>query len=132
MTCSPHFVKPKRDSYMERIPQNTPKENNSDLTFRGYLAGTTPALSARSFFFRCAGAICSARGLCGLLVVFSASSVGAVCGKRVKLYYRFSDKSRMVLTRSMATTNDIQEEEDRKSTRLNSSHDVISRMPSSA
>ena len=26
MTCSPRFVKPKRDSYMERIPQNTPKE----------------------------------------------------------------------------------------------------------
>ena len=26
MTCPPCFVKPKRDSYMERIPQNTPKE----------------------------------------------------------------------------------------------------------
>ena len=26
MTCPPHFVKPKRDSYMERIPQNTSKE----------------------------------------------------------------------------------------------------------
>ena len=26
MTCPPRFVKPKRDSYMERIPQNTPKE----------------------------------------------------------------------------------------------------------
>ena len=26
MTCPPHFVKPKRNSYMERIPQNTPKE----------------------------------------------------------------------------------------------------------
>ena len=26
MTCSPHFMKPKRDSYMERIPQNMPKE----------------------------------------------------------------------------------------------------------
>ena len=26
MTCSPRFVKPKRDSYMERIPQNTDKE----------------------------------------------------------------------------------------------------------
>ena len=25
MTCSPHFVKPKRDSYMEKIPQNTSK-----------------------------------------------------------------------------------------------------------
>ena len=29
----------------------------------------------------------------------------------VKSYYCFMDKSRMVLTRSMATTNDIQEEE---------------------
>ena len=26
MTCTPRFVKPKRDSYMERIPRNTPKE----------------------------------------------------------------------------------------------------------
>ena len=26
MTCPPRFVKPKRDSYMEKIPQNTPKE----------------------------------------------------------------------------------------------------------
>ena len=51
MTCSPRFMKPKRDSYMERIPQNPPKENNSDLTFRGYLAGTTPVISARSFLF---------------------------------------------------------------------------------
>ena len=41
-----------------------------------------------------------------------ASSVGAVCGnKRVKSYYRFPNKSRMVLTRSMATINDIQKEE---------------------
>ena len=29
----------------------------------------------------------------------------------VKSYYRFPDKSCMVLTRSMATTNDVQEEE---------------------
>ena len=26
MTYPPRFVKPKRDSYMERIPQNTPKK----------------------------------------------------------------------------------------------------------
>ena len=26
MTCPPHFEKPKRDSYMERIPQNMPKK----------------------------------------------------------------------------------------------------------
>ena len=26
MICPPRFVKPKRDSYMERIPQNTSKE----------------------------------------------------------------------------------------------------------
>ena len=52
------------------------------------------------------------RVLCDLLVIFLASSVGAVCGKRVvKSYCRFPDKSRMVLTCSMATTNDIQEEE---------------------
>ena len=25
MTCPPRFVKPKKDSYMERIPQNTSK-----------------------------------------------------------------------------------------------------------
>ena len=31
--------------------------------------------------------------------------------RSVKSYNRFPDKSRMVLTRSMATTNDIQEEE---------------------
>ena len=31
--------------------------------------------------------------------------------RSVKSYYRFPHKSRMVLTRSMATTNDIQEEE---------------------
>ena len=30
--------------------------------------------------------------------------------RSVKSYYRFPHKSRMVLTRSMATTNDIQEE----------------------
>ena len=77
------------------------------------MAGTTPVPSARPFSFHCAGAVCSARGLCGLLVVFPASSVDAVCGKphNVKSYYRFLHKSRMVLTRSMATTNDIQEEE---------------------
>ena len=26
MTCTPRIVKPKKDSYMERIPRNTPKE----------------------------------------------------------------------------------------------------------
>ena len=26
MACPPRFVKPKRDSYMEKIPQNMPKE----------------------------------------------------------------------------------------------------------
>ena len=26
MTCSPRFKKTKKDSYMKRIPQNTPKE----------------------------------------------------------------------------------------------------------
>ena len=31
--------------------------------------------------------------------------------RSVKSYYRFPHKSRMVLTHSMATTNDIQEEE---------------------
>ena len=93
MTYFPRFVKPKRDPYMERILQNTPKETSirkrlllqgkgvkpyyyknqapsrskvriiypllhsravrisSDLTFGGYLAGTTPVLSVRSFLF---------------------------------------------------------------------------------
>ena len=48
--------------------------------------------------------------LCDLLVIFSASSVGAVCGKRSTLLL-FGQKSYMVLTRSMATTNEVQEEE---------------------
>ncbi|XP_030925069.1 uncharacterized protein LOC115952132 [Quercus lobata] len=40
-------------------------------------------------------AISIVRGLCDLLVIFSASSVGAICGKRFadcKPYYRFLDK----------------------------------------
>ena len=48
--------------------------------------------------------------LCDLLVIFSASSVGAVCGKCSTLSLP-RQKSYMVLTRSMATTNDVQEEE---------------------
>ena len=48
--------------------------------------------------------------LCDLLVIFSASSVGAVCGKHSTLSLP-RQKSYMVLTRSMATTNDVQEEE---------------------
>ena len=44
------------------------------------------------------------------MVLFSASSVGAVCGKRSTLSLP-RQKSYMVLTRSMATTNDVQEEE---------------------
>ena len=48
--------------------------------------------------------------LCDLLVIFSASSVGVVCGKRSTLSLP-RKKSYMVLTRSMATTNNVQEEE---------------------
>ena len=42
------------------------------------MAGTTLVLSAKVLSCCCAGAIRSARGLCDLLVVFSASSVTVV------------------------------------------------------
>ena len=48
---------------------------------------------------------------CDLLVIFSASSVGAVSRNRRSTLSLPRQKSYMVLTRSMATTNDVQEEE---------------------
>ena len=45
----------------------------------------------------------------GIFGIISWHRLWKMCS--VKSYYRFSDKSRIVLTRSMATTNDIQEEE---------------------
>ena len=66
---------------------------NSILTFGGYLAGTTPMLSARSSLFCCAGAISSVQVSCGSLVTFSASLVGAVCRKGFVIHSkRFLDK----------------------------------------
>ena len=63
-------------------------ENSSDLIFRGYLADTTPVLSAEILSCCCAGVIRSARGPCDLLVVFWASSlakVGITVPKKEKL-----------------------------------------------
>ena len=48
--------------------------------------------------------------LCDLFMIFSASSVGVVYGKRSTLSLP-RQKSYMVFTHSMATTNDVQEEE---------------------
>ena len=45
----------------------------------------------------------------GIFSIISWRRLWETCS--VKLYYRFPDKSRMVLTRSITTTNDIQEEE---------------------
>ena len=42
MTCPPHFVKPKRNFYMERIPQNTPKETPIRKRLLFYGKGSTP------------------------------------------------------------------------------------------
>ena len=66
------------------------------------MAGTILVLSVRSFlFFYYASVVLSARGLCGLLVIFSASSVGTICGKRSVSHITASrTKSCMVLTRS--------------------------------
>ena len=93
-------------------------ENSSNLTFGGYLASTTSVLSVTSFLFSLVGIVTSVQGLCSSLVIFTASSIGAVCGKRVASQLQLVGhtnatriKGNMVLTRSMATTNNIQEDE---------------------
>ena len=73
------------------------------------MADTTPVLS-EVFYYFVVQVYFESRVLCDLLVIFSASSVGAVCGKCSTLSFP-RQKSYMVLTRSMATTNDVQEEE---------------------
>ena len=55
-------------------------ENKSNLTFEGYLAGTTLVLSVRLYFFLQV-IVSSVRGSYNLLVIFTISSVGAVCGE---------------------------------------------------
>ena len=75
------------------------------------MAGTTPVLSARLFLFVVQVSLAIVRGTCdSLVVLFPASSVGAVCGER-STFSLPRQKGYMVLTRSMATTNDVQEEE---------------------
>ena len=75
------------------------------------MAGTTPVLSkVFCFDYFVVQVRFESRVLCDLLVIFSTSSVGAICGKRSTLSLP-RQKSYMVLTRSMATTNDVQEEE---------------------
>ena len=75
------------------------------------MAGTTPVLSKGSLSIVLVVQVrFESRVRCDLLVIFSASSVGAVCGKRSTLSHP-RQKSYMVHTRSMATTNDVQEEE---------------------
>ena len=73
------------------------------------MAGTIPVLS-KVFCYFVVQVHFESRVLCNLLVIFSASSVGAVCGKRSTLLLS-RQKSYMVFTHSMATTNDVQEEE---------------------
>ena len=73
------------------------------------MADTTPVLS-KVFCYFVLQVHFESRVLCNLLVIFSVSSVGAVCGNRSTLSLP-RRKSYMVLTRSMATTNDVQEEE---------------------
>ena len=73
------------------------------------MAGTTLVLS-KVFNYFVVQVHFELRVLCDLLVIFSASSVGAVCGKCSTLLLP-RQKSYMVLTRSMATTNNVQEEE---------------------
>ena len=55
------------------------------------MADTTPVPFARSFSFRCAGVVCSARGLCGLLVVFPAPSLAFIVLKT--LIYKIDVKA---------------------------------------
>ena len=73
------------------------------------MAGTTPVLSEVFYYFDVQVHF-ESRVLCDLLVIFSASLVGVVCGKRSTLSLP-GQKSYMVLTRLMVTTNDVQEEE---------------------
>ena len=42
MSCPPRFEKPKRDSYMERIPQNMPKKTPKGKDFYSKEKGSTP------------------------------------------------------------------------------------------
>ena len=78
---------------------------SSNLTFKWYLAGTTPVLSVRSSLFYCAGVISSVQVSYGSLVTFSASSVGAVCGKR--LCSRFVSHSKRFLDKKLHGTYSI-------------------------
>ena len=75
------------------------------------MAGTTPVLSKGFLSIVLVVQVrFESRVRCDLLVIFSASSVGVVCGKGSTLSLP-RQKSYMVLTCSMATTNDVQEEE---------------------
>ena len=73
------------------------------------MAGTTPVLP-KVFCYFVVQVRFESRVLCNLLVIFLASSVGVVCGNHSTLSLP-RQKSYMVLTYSMATTNDVQEEE---------------------
>ena len=90
---------------------------SSNLTFGGYLAGTTPVLSVRFFLFVLCRCHCEHVLTMQLTVDFLASSVGPVCGNHEQCCKPQltlpRQKSYMVLTRSMATTNNVQEDEPR-------------------
>ena len=76
------------------------------------MVGTTPVLSARSFLFVVQVLFVACEDRVAYWWYFRHHQLALSVGnKRVKSYYRFPEKSRMVLTRTMATTNDIQEEE---------------------
>ena len=75
------------------------------------MVGTTSVLSARLFLFVVQVSLAIVQGTCdSLVVLFPASSVGVVYGKR-STFSLPRQKSYMVLTRSIATTNDVQDEE---------------------
>ena len=75
------------------------------------MASTTPVLSKGFLSIVLVVQVhFESRVRCDLLVIFSASSVGAVCGKRSTLSLP-RQKGYMVLTRLMVTTNDVQGEE---------------------
>ena len=68
---------------------------SSNLTFRGYLAGTTPVLSVRSSLFLLHRCCLSMWGPCDLLLIFQHHQLAPAVGSDLVTYkpnYRFQDK----------------------------------------